>query len=65
MLKVYEQELHQTRQRLDDERKSKESNQIALEEEFIKQKRQLNEVRELMDKLQRENERLRQELVQQ
>ena len=48
-----------TRQRLEDERKSKESNQVALEEEFIKKKRQLNEVRDLMERMQRENERLR------
>lgn len=30
-----------------------------IEEEFIKQKKQLNEVRELLDKLSTENERLR------
>ena len=32
-----------------------------IEEEFIKQKKQLNEVRELLDKLSCENERLRDE----
>ena len=32
-----------------------------VEEEFIKQKKQLNEVRELLDKLSSENERLREE----
>lgn len=51
MLKVYEQELSQTRLKLEEERKQKEQSQILIEEEFIRQKKQLNEVRDLLDKL--------------
>eukprot|EP00347_Sterkiella_histriomuscorum_P003399 403364445 len=44
-----------------DEKKQKEQSQVIIEEEFIRQKKQLNEVRELLDKLSTENERFRED----